>query len=118
MSHPLSGFDDLQHMAEQVLEGNNFEIDLKNFLDYSEQMRHWVLRHFRDPAIVRRARQIPVIEYDNKKGSLWNSLPGGAGIGMYKQHKEKEAIRDKVRETARIFDDIKHLLGPYYDDTL
>lgn len=116
MSNPLSGFDDLQIMAEQVLEGNNFEIDLKSFIDYAEQMRHWVIRHFDEPAILRRARQIPAIEYDNKKGGLWNALPGGAGIGMYKQHQEKEAIRGQVKETAQLFDDIKRLLQPYYDD--
>jgi hypothetical protein len=115
MSHPLSGFDDLQHMAEQVLEGDNFELDLKSFLDYTEQMRHWVLRHFDEPAIVRRARQLPVIDYDNKKGGLWSALPGGGGIGMYKQHKEKEVVKEKVKEMARLFDDIRRLLEPYYD---
>jgi hypothetical protein len=113
MGNSLRQFDDLQLLAKRVLEGNNFEVDLEIFSKFSEDMRFWLLNNFDDPMIIDRADQIPSIQYQRRKRKIWDFLPGGGGIAMFGSYREKEEVREQVREAARLYASIHFLLRNY-----
>ncbi len=103
-------FHDLQALAQRVIQGKNFDVDLEIFVQFAGDLRLWVLDNFDDYRIRQLARNIPEAEYNRKRGGLWGAL-GASGIRMYKQHQEREAVKEQVREIARIFDAIHRMIG-------
>lgn len=110
MPENLRQFDDLQVLAERVLNGDNFEADLETFARFSEDMRHWLLETFHDPMIISRAEKIPGIQFERAKTTLWDMLPGSGGIKMLKSYRAKKEVKEQVREAARLFASIQFLL--------
>lgn len=113
MPNNLRQFEDLQILAERVLNGNNFEADLETFARFSEDMQHWILDNFNDPMITSRAEKIPKVQFEESNSSLWDVLPGSGGIKMLKSYKAKQAVKEQVREAARLFASIQFLLRNY-----
>ena len=108
-------FHDLQILAQRVIKGDNFEVDLQIFAQFAGDLRLWVLDNFEGYRIRQLARGIPEIEYSGKRGGLWGAL-GASGIRMYKQHQEREEVKGQVREIARVFDAIHRLISDETDD--
>lgn len=115
MSDLNQPFQDLQVLARRVIEGDNFEIDLEIFTEFAGSLRMWVLDNFDSYRIRQLARSIPEIEYNPKRGGLWNAL-GASGINMYKQHQEREKVKAQVREMARVFAAVSRLIDEESDD--
>lgn len=101
-------FHDLQALAQRVVRGDNFDVDLEIFAQFAAELRLWVLDNFDGYRIRQLAESIPAIEYDKKRGGLWSAL-GASGIRMYKKHQERERIREQVQEIARRFDAVHRL---------
>jgi hypothetical protein len=118
MSFSLRQFEDIQILADRIEQGNNFDADLEMFARFSADMRRWLLQHFDDPMIVERAQQIPPIEFEKSRPSVWDMLPGGGGISMFKSYKKKNELKEKVKEAARLFASIQFLLNNYFEDTV
>ncbi|MCO6491773.1 MAG: hypothetical protein J5I98_25380 [Phaeodactylibacter sp.] len=108
-------FHDLQALAQRVIRGDNFEVDLEIFEQFAGDLRLWVLDNFDGYRIRELARSIPEIEYERRKGGLWSAL-GASGIQMYKQRQERERVKAQVREIARRFEAIHRLVGEEEDD--
>ena len=118
MSFSLRQFEDIQILADRIEQGDHFESDLQMFARFSEDMRNWLLDNFDDPMIVERARKIPHIDFEKSKTSLWDVLPGGGGISMFKSYKKKNEAKEKVKEAARLFSSIQFLLKNHFEDTV
>lgn len=103
-------FNDLQALARRVTQSENFDVDLEIFSQFASELRLWVLDNFDDYRVRQLARSVPEIEYNRKRGGLWSAL-GASGISMYKQHQEREQVKERVQEIARIFRAIHRLLG-------
>lgn len=108
-------FHDLQALAQRVIRGDNFEVDLEIFEQFAGDLRLWVLDNFDGYRVRELARSIPEIEYERRKGGLWSAL-GASGIQMYKQRQERERVKAQVREIARRFEAIHRLVGEEEDD--
>ncbi|MCB0589545.1 MAG: hypothetical protein KDD06_29945 [Phaeodactylibacter sp.] len=108
-------FRDLQALAQRVIRGDNFEVDLQIFEQFARDLRLWVLDNFDGYRIRQLAGSIPEIEYDRKRGGIWSAL-GAGGIKMYKQHQEREKVKAQVKEIAGVFDAIHRLASDETDD--
>ncbi|MCB0550874.1 MAG: hypothetical protein KDD19_25115 [Phaeodactylibacter sp.] len=102
-------FHDVQALAKRVIEGNNFDVDLEIFTQFAGDLKLWVLDHFDGYRIRQLAHGIPKIEYNRKRGGLWSAL-GASGMRMYKQHQEREQVKEQVQEIARAFRAIHRLI--------
>ncbi len=108
-------FKDVQALAERVQESDNFEVDLKIFLDFSEEMQQWVRYNFEDRYIWRLLDRMPVIEKDKVGGGFWKSI-GATGISMYRKSQQRQQVKEQVRETAGLFAAIHQFILKHYDD--
>ena len=94
-------FQDLAYLAEELENGQSFDINLKYFVDQSNQLKKELFYYYGDHAwIVDRLNRIPAWDFTPvRKRFLENLLPK-AGRDMYGTYQHKQKIMDQVRTIA------------------
>lgn len=105
-----SQFQDIGYMAENMEESNSFEIDIKTFVQYVEELKDYLYYFTDNPKVLRLLDKLPIIDFKNDKPDLVDYLLPKPSRKMWGGYKRKQKILSKVKQTAHIFSSIHDLL--------
>ncbi|MCB0634078.1 MAG: hypothetical protein R2824_21210 [Saprospiraceae bacterium] len=108
-------FDEIQYLAEQIEAGDNFEEDVKMFVQLSRRLERDIYDQVHDAAVLRELSRLQPVGLPEKKRTFWNTVMPKSTYGMYDRYQQKEHLRDQVRAAAEVFERVHDLL---HDDVV
>lgn len=103
-------FDEIQYLAEQIERGDNFEADMKMFVQLSRRLEQDIYDQVYDAAVLRELSRLQPVSPPEKKRTFWNTVMPKSTYGMYDRYQQKEQLREKVRAAAVVFERVHDLL--------
>jgi hypothetical protein len=104
-------FDQLVYLADQLEEADHFEMNLKNFIRLSEDMKGHLYYHIDHPDVLDALDGLPEIEFQAYRRSFLEQMLPKARREMVGKYKNREIIRQKVRQIVDTFSRIRRWLG-------
>lgn len=104
-------FDQLAYLADQLEEPDHFEMNLKSFIRLSEQLKDRLYRYIDEPAVLDAIDGLPVIEFQAYRRSFLEQMLPRARREMVGKYKNREIIRNQVRQTMDTLGRIRRWLG-------
>lgn len=108
-------FQDIQVLAQRVMDGDDFETDLENFARFSGELKAYLYQHIDDPVITERLDRLPEIDFKSQKTTVWSIFLPKSSIEMYDKYRRNQEVVHQVREAASIFSSIHMLLRDELD---
>lgn len=111
MTLTVRQFDEIQYLAEQIEQGDNFDADLQLFARLSKTLEQDIYDQVFDVNVLRVLSKLQPIKAEEEKQTFWNTVMPKSTYGMYDRHQRKEHFREQVRDAAKIFARIQDLMG-------
>jgi hypothetical protein len=103
-------FDEIQYLADQIEQGDNFDADLKMFIQLSRRLEQDIYDQIYDAAVLRELSRLKPVAPPEQKRTFWNTVMPKSTYGMYDRYQQKEQMREQVRAAAEVFERVYELL--------
>jgi hypothetical protein len=103
-------FYDIQSMAERIQKNRHAEGDLENFVQFSKDLKKYLLKTTDNEMIHQRLERLPMISYGEFQPSLMQYLRLNGISQMWNKRKERKEILEKVSEIAATYSSIHFLM--------
>ncbi|PHN07158.1 hypothetical protein [Flavilitoribacter nigricans] len=104
-------FDEIQYLAEEIEQGDNFDADVRLFARLSKALEQDIYDQVFDVQVLRVLSKLKPIKAEEEKRTIWNTVLPKSSFGMYDRYQRKEHFREQVRDSAAIFARIQDLLS-------
>ena len=104
-------FDQLLYLADQLEDGDHFEMNIQSFIRLSERMKERLYRSIDDPDVLDALDDLPIIEMQAYRRSFLEQMLPHTGRDMVGKHKNREVIRGQVRQIVDTLTRVRRWLG-------
>jgi len=101
---------DIQHSAERLINGSPSMEDIKQFDQYNEELKTYLIDHLPEPELIERVRQIPrILEESDRQLASRGVIAAfigmfAPGLAAYFQDRQRiEDAKDGIREARGVY---------------